>query len=157
MVAHSDIDHTGLTGVSAPAFVGVRCRAVADVALTNGSVVYLTFDTEDYDTDGFHSTSSNTSRLTVPSGQAGYYRLAAASLTTSSPGDGYCVFRKNGTTLMATGAWTNASNAGHAAATTTLQLAEGDYMEFGIRVGAGSKSAIDAGVADPFFEMVKVG
>lgn len=40
--------------------------------------VTLALDSERYDTDGAHSTSSNTSRLTVPSGGGGIYSIGAA-------------------------------------------------------------------------------
>ncbi len=37
-------------------------------SLNNDSTTVLTFDGEDYDTDSFHDTSTNTDRLTVPAG-----------------------------------------------------------------------------------------
>lgn len=37
----------------------------------------ITFANETFDTDGFHSTSSNTSRLTIPTGLGGYYQINA--------------------------------------------------------------------------------
>jgi hypothetical protein len=41
--------------------------------LTTGVDAAVTFTSEDWDTDGFHSTSSNTSRFTVPAGLGGKY------------------------------------------------------------------------------------
>ena len=141
-----------------PAFKGVRARASADTALTNGSVVYITFDgTDEYDTDAYHDPASNNTRLTVPTGLGGYYHISAGSLTTASPGASYCVIRKNGTTLMATGTVAGDTGAGQAHVSCTLSLAQTDYVEFGIKVGATSKSALDAGVSEAFFEMHLVG
>lgn len=156
---HAAVDHTGLPGVGggAAAFAGVRVRAVADVPLTSGSIVYLTFDTEDYDTDGFHDGVTNPSRLTVPTGLGGKFAISASSLTTSSPGAGFCVFRVNGTTIIAAGPLNESTSSGQAALATDYALAAADYVEFGIRVGASSKSAIDGGVADPVFCMHKTG
>lgn len=42
---------------------------------TNGGVTTLTFDSEEYDTDAFHDTSSNTGRLTIPAGMTGKYEI----------------------------------------------------------------------------------
>jgi hypothetical protein len=37
----------------------------------------INFDNELFDTDGFHSTSTNNGRLTVPTGKAGKYDVRA--------------------------------------------------------------------------------
>ena len=57
--------------------VAVRNTAAQSVA-QNGYVA-LTFNTEDSDPLGFHSTSSNTNRLTVPTGYAGAYLVTGGS------------------------------------------------------------------------------
>ncbi len=54
-------------------------QAVAQ-SIADNTVTALTFSTEDLDTHGFHSTSSNTSRITPT--VAGYYRLHGVYLTT---------------------------------------------------------------------------
>ena len=58
----------------------------------------VTFDTEDYDTDAYHDTGSNTSRLTAPT--TGYYVVDAA--LDAVGGDNhwfYIFFRVNGSGL----------------------------------------------------------
>ena len=75
-------------GASYPAFVGVRAYNNADITVNTGASTLITLNSENYDTGGFHSTSSNTSRLTVPTGFGGYYqvighvRFAATATTT---------------------------------------------------------------------------
>jgi len=62
----------------------------AAIPLTNGDWTTLTFDSERFDTDAMHSTSSNTSRLTIPAGGAGWYSLdlnVTISLASGSPGN----------------------------------------------------------------------
>ena len=56
-------------------FVGVKVTASADQSIANDTATDVTWNTEEYDTDAFHSTSTNTNRLTVPSGKAGYYKI----------------------------------------------------------------------------------
>lgn len=59
---------------STPAFVGCSVYANAtSISFTNGVEAKITYSAEDFDTDGFHSTSTNTSRITIPSGKAGKY------------------------------------------------------------------------------------
>lgn len=55
------------------AFVGCFLSKSATQALTTATFTALTFNTEDIDTDGFHSTVSNTSRITIPTGKDGKY------------------------------------------------------------------------------------
>lgn len=47
----------------------------ANITLTNGATTILTWNSETYDTDNYHSTVTNTSRLTVPT--AGFYLVTA--------------------------------------------------------------------------------
>jgi hypothetical protein len=75
---------------------------------TSGTRQACTFDSEVYDQDGagtgFHSTSVNTSRLTVPSNLGGKYHIGgAASFVASATGTLREVsVRKNGATYLAT-------------------------------------------------------
>lgn len=60
---------------------GVRCGKTQNQNLTSGvGSIYLTWDVEDWDTDGFHSTSANTEKITIPAGLDGIYRLDASAL-----------------------------------------------------------------------------
>jgi len=45
------------------------------LSVANNTYVAVTFGTENFDTDSYHSTSSNTSRMTIPSGKGGYYQV----------------------------------------------------------------------------------
>ena len=82
-----------------PAFVG--CIAYGALLLafgtTNTAVSELT--TELVDTDGFHDTSSNTSRMTIPSGKNGKYRMEL-SITFNANDPGVKIFAyKNGAAI----------------------------------------------------------
>jgi hypothetical protein len=52
-----------------------RVTNSGDIGLTTGTVTLMTFDTETFDTDAYHSTGSNTGRLTAPS--TGKYLISA--------------------------------------------------------------------------------
>ena len=74
-------DSTAATGLawttvsSSPTFVGTPLTKSVDQTINNNALTAITWDTETFDTDAFHSTSTNTSRITIPSGKGGYYRV----------------------------------------------------------------------------------
>ncbi len=65
----------GAVGGGGGIFAGCRVYSSSSISMPNATNTKFTFDTERFDTDGFHSTSSNTTRLTVPTGKAGYYNI----------------------------------------------------------------------------------
>lgn len=70
---------TGLKWV-APAgqsFKGCRLFNSAVQAIANNTATAITYGSESFDTDSFHSTSTNTSRITVPAGLGGKYSVYA--------------------------------------------------------------------------------
>lgn len=95
---------TGLAWGSASSnFVGCLARKTSNQSITTNTATAVTFDAEDFDTDAFHSTSSNTSRFTVPAGKAGYY-LFGTNLTDIGGGAvsgalALLSFYKNGTQI----------------------------------------------------------
>lgn len=93
---------TGLAWQIQPA---VRAYNSANLALSAGVWTALTLNSERFDTDGMHSTSSNTSRLTVPAGGAGLYLIGASvkfDTSTLSTGNYIGLYiLLNGTTVIA--------------------------------------------------------
>lgn len=67
-------------------------------SLSGGVTTTLTWDSETYDTDSFHSTSSNTSRLTVPSGVT-LVRILGNIGTGSVSGQAVLSFLKGGASV----------------------------------------------------------
>ena len=57
-------------------FSGCSTYKAAGQVISGATFTTLLFDTENYDTDAYHSTASNTGRLTIPSGKTGYYRIS---------------------------------------------------------------------------------
>jgi hypothetical protein len=69
---------TGLkwaTPAAGPSFAGCGLTASAQ-SISNNTTTIVNFGTELFDTDSFHSTVTNTGRITVPSGKAGKYLLS---------------------------------------------------------------------------------
>lgn len=85
----------------AGALVGCRLRNSANQSLANAVFTVLTFDTETYDTDGFHSTSSNTDRITIPTGKGGYYFVwGIVQYATNGTGTRVAAITLNGTDVV---------------------------------------------------------
>jgi len=96
LVADSSVSPTGLKwGI--PNFVGCAVyNAGGNVSYTANVSATLSFTTEDFDTNAFHDNSTNTSRITIPSGYGGKY-LVNAVIRTAAGAD-YAILRlkKNG-------------------------------------------------------------
>lgn len=157
--------HNPATGTSPPASWGdaVRdgvvfcatppsCRAnrtttqsIADI--TSTAVSFTAADS--WDTDSFHSTVSNQSRLTVPSGLGGKYLIVAtASWANNSTGWRDLRIRANGSSDLATErVGTGAANSYPISTMSTVeQLAAGTYIE--VTAWQNSGAALDITAAN---------
>lgn len=74
LALHGILSSTRLNQVKS-ALCGVRLTGSAVQSISTGTDTTVTWNTETYDTDGFHDTGSNTDRITIPSGLDGYYRI----------------------------------------------------------------------------------
>jgi len=112
-------------------FHGVLARSTADSAITaGGEQVVPLADAEDFDTDGYHSLVTNTNRLTVPTGRAGYY-LVQGCVGWAAAANSHGVFIRNnaGTCLDANKRLGNASIADGMNVSVITHLAAGAYVE----------------------------
>jgi hypothetical protein len=60
---------------SGAAFSGASVHNSGTQSISTGTETIATFNSEYFDTDAYHSTSSNTGRLTIPAGKSGKYLL----------------------------------------------------------------------------------
>lgn len=120
------------TAASGSTFSGVAARHTDQVqTIANNTTTALVFGTEYFDTDAYHSTTTNNTRFTVPSGKAGYYSLVC-NFEWASNGTGQRTinYRLNGTTKIATLSVPAVTGAfGMCLAFTTSSLSVGDYVE----------------------------
>jgi hypothetical protein len=116
---------------STPTFVGCAVSNTATFSIANNTSTVLTFDTELYDTDSFHSTSTNTSRITIPSGKSGYYQTKG-SLRFAPDGTGVRTlsFRVNGNNEGLLSEYKGDANSTDIdTGVITFYLNAGDYIE----------------------------
>lgn len=114
---------------------------------TGGSGTAVLFDGETYDPWGTHSTSSNTSRLTVPASMAGVLRVTGhVQWEASATSYRVLSIRKNGTTTVAE-VTQDAPAADEMAMSITalVVLATNDYVELMVQHFAGGTLDVNNG------------
>jgi hypothetical protein len=112
-------------------FVGTSLYKTADQSVSTSTWTALTWDAEYFDTDTFHSTSSNTSRITIPSGKGGKYSFTFSIATeANATGNRFTRFYKNGSLLkeMSNITPSSAYNNTHLG-TYIVDLVATDYIE----------------------------
>jgi hypothetical protein len=116
-------------------------NATTNTAFNMTTIRAVPWDTEDADVGGWHSTSSNTSRLTVPSGynisrvDLNAYLIINGTGNIANFANFHCQFRKNGTTTVG-GAYKNNKQASSGVTDHAIQMSAfavpckaGDYFE----------------------------
>lgn len=66
------------TLASGATYVGCAAFRSTNLSISANTDTLLTLPSEQYDTDGFHDTSTNTGRFTIPAGKAGKYQMNCA-------------------------------------------------------------------------------
>lgn len=122
---------------STPTFAGCRLiKLSGNQAIADSTFVAVTWPTEDFDIGAYHDTSTNTSRITIPSGKGGYYRFSWQEYVVGSAAIIYLY--KNGAR-----ATYNSVASGTPNCFTTVQAgAVGDYFEVYMRQTSGSSQTI---------------
>jgi len=146
--SNTDMDFKWVTP-AAPTLnaVAVQVNKSGNQSINNSTVTIVTFDTETVDTDGFHSTVTNTDRLTVPAGKAGKYLVVAtANFAGNVTGLRQLLLYKN-TTQIAENVIPVNSNGGstNANAQIIVDLAVGDYMSYSVWQNSGGALNIQGG------------
>lgn len=139
-------DSTASTGLAwaTPTTTFVGCRASNSVAqsIPTSVTTAVTFNTESFDTDGFHSTTTNTSRMTVPSGKGGKYLVTGgATFATNATGNREIYIYKNGNQYSS--AFSPGTSVGSTSVVISdiVTLSPTEYVE--IRVAQDSGSTVD--------------
>jgi hypothetical protein len=146
-------DSTAATGLAwatpgGAAFSGTHLTKSVDQTINNNALTAITWDTETFDTNTYHSTVTNTSRITIPSGKAGYYRVTTritfAGVTTFRSrqvrlyknGSGFELFNQ-----VSSGTATDGDDNSYEL-NTVVNLAVADYLEIYAYQLSGSSLAV---------------
>ena len=136
---------------AAASYVGALGYFFSNQNLTSGVAVVLTFTNEGWDTNAFHDNSTNTSRMTIPSGYGGKYLVQiVASVTTGT--DTSIRLLKNGANISSRGLNSSqlqmhvntGGNTIQHSASFVIDVVATDYLEAALVANSASKVCTDA-------------
>jgi hypothetical protein len=152
---------TGLkwaTAASGSTFAGCSLYPSANITISNSANNTLTWNSENFDTDAFHSTSSNTARITIPAGKGGYYLFTAAvRWNTNSTGRRYIELFKNGSASSSAVSETQPGQYNHCIMSVVLAAAAGDYFTLDAYQSSGGNLDVLGAANGTFFGCTYVG
>jgi hypothetical protein len=130
--------------------------------INSGVTTAVTFDTESWDTGSYHDTSTNNTRITVPSGKGGKFLITADIRHDGSGGantDLTVYTRLNGTTTLAASSLMPAGVTVQGNSLAQLvTLADADYVEVIVQNNSGGNIHVQAGNANgPLFAIQRIG
>jgi len=127
-----------------PTFVGASVYNSALQTIANNTYTALTFNTEQFDTNAFHSTATNTSRFTIPAGYAGKYLINGQVLAdNNATGTRSFYFYKNGAGFLYTTNVQGSTIEPSLTASYIADLAVGDYVELFYWQNSGASRTVD--------------
>jgi hypothetical protein len=110
-------------------FVGVSLFNTTNQSIPDSTATAMTYNSETYDTDGFHDTVTNTDRITIPAGKAGKYLLTGVMyFSANTTGIRLLDFQVNGTSNPGTCVDTTNGGAGAQTICQVRTLAVADYV-----------------------------
>lgn len=158
-------DSATATGLkwAAPAssgFVGASIFDANTQVISNATNTAVTWTSETFDTNGFHSNTTNTSRMTIPTGYAGKY-LVNASVRWETAASGYetrIAVVKNGSTVQQRIqlSSTTAVNSNQDI-TLIVDCAVNDYLEIFVEQNRGQNSTMTKSESTAGFQIQYLG
>jgi hypothetical protein len=129
-------------------------------SIANVTQVPLTFDTNIEDSNNgatlVHSTSTNTSRFTIPVGASGRYLLAANVNYSANGIPTYMTIRVNGSTFVMQVTSNTATLPTSPMVSMYLFLNAGDYVEFLVNQTSGSTQTLSAGRLGSWGQIIRI-
>jgi hypothetical protein len=154
---------TGLkwaTPASGSTFVGCSVTNTTVQSIANNTETAITFDSEEFDTDGFHSNVTNNTRITIPAGKGGYYNIVAQVTFAANSGGSNrnaSIF-KNGTRIATVSM--NQQGAGAYAVPTLNKIVSAvatDYFEIKAEQNSGGSLNTRDGGIEMIFQATLIG
>lgn len=149
---------TGLKWATSGNFVGCRVYASAAQTISNATDTKLAYANESFDTDGFHSNVTNNTRITIPAGLGGYYKVTANSgFLSNASGRRIMAIALNGSIVSQIETSANASAEPAASLTDTYSLAAADYLEINVFQTSGGNLNTSGAAIREFFQVERIG
>jgi len=147
---------------AAASFKGVSLYDTGNTqTISNATDTAVTFNAEVFDTDGFHSTSTNTSRVTIPAGLGGKYLVTCGSnWATNATGRRQTFVLLNGANdVIAKAGTIPGSSAGVVGlyGSAVVNLTAGDYIELMVQQSSGGSLDMNKRQEDAVFTVAYLG
>lgn len=135
-----------------PTFIGCKAVRTATQSLTNNTNTAVAFNaTDEYDTDAIHDTSTNNTRLTVPTGMGGIWRITySVEFASNSTGLRSAFLSINGSAKVPDGTQRFGPVSGETTrmtASADLNLTAAQYVELFVRHTITGGGALDLSTA----------
>ena len=154
-------ESTGLkwAAPAAASFVGASVHNNGtDYSISNNTNTVLDWSSEDYDTDAFHSTSTNTSRFTIPSGKNGKYLVTVwLGWQNASAGLREVAIRVNGSAVAQAGTPSSSANGTANVFSAVLNLVATDYVDVRVWQNSGGTLGISGSTLNARFQISYLG
>ncbi len=150
---------TWATPAGGSTFSGCSLTGNTSTSVANNTTTLINWNTEEFDTNGYHDNTTNNTRITIPSGKAGKY-LISGFIIFSNNTSGYrrLVVKKNGTDIREIGANTPTTNSFAAIVCSLIvDCAVGDYIEWAAYQTSGSTLNVELGGANSVFQASLIG
>ena len=149
---------TGLKWATSPLVPTCRVYASSSQSISNATDTKIAFANESFDTSGFHSTTVNNTRITIPSGLSGYYRVTA-NIGWLNNGTGRRIFAiaLNGGNVSQAELTPTSSVEPAGSITDTYLLNVGDYLELNVYQTSGGNLNTSGSSARDFFQVERIG
>jgi hypothetical protein len=140
-----------------PALVGARVYKAADQTITNNTQTALNFDSERFDSDTFHDTVTNNTRLTIPASMGGNYIIGGGiNFAANATGQRVLYIYVNGTgagfPIVADTNIPGAATAVYMNVSTLFHFSAADYAELIVyQTSGGNLSVTAVSAASPEF------
>jgi hypothetical protein len=156
--SNTDLDFSWTTSSTAVTFVGASASSTTAQSIANNTETTLNWELEDWDTNTFHDNSTNNSRLTIPSGKAGYYQINTFfAWGNNATGSREIIVARNGTTLYYTSP-AAASGQAFGQASFIVSANVGDYFTISVyQSSGGSLNAKSVNAASNRFQIAYLG
>jgi hypothetical protein len=157
-------DSTTATGLKWAAggtnFSGCQVFNSTAVTLTNGAYTTLTFNSETYDIDGYHSTSTNTNRLTVPTGKGGYFWIYGWGQVNAGVSALQATFKlrdSGGNEIARANFAVNTNNEPMLFVNTVRYIADNDWVDSAVYISANANKSFEISGTYGAFGMFRIG
>ena len=141
-----------------PTDVGCSIYKSGNVTIADSTETLMTFNSEAWDTDGFHSTVTNTGRITIPTGKGGKYLVVIRQyIQSNSSGQRLTRLQKNGSVDWT---FTNPPVSGGVTVLTLsliMSLVATDYISYNVLQTSGGSLDYIGGTEGSNFQVTYLG